>query len=118
MNKDNNYGLEINNEVVTKMASVAVLEIEGVAGLVAKPIDIKGVFAKSNTARAIKVIKTAETTELDIYISIKHGCDVRSVAEKVQTNVKSKLQNMTGNAIEKVNVYIADVDFDLDDNQE
>ena len=118
MNKENNYGLEINNEVVTKMASVAVLEVEGVAGLVTKPVDIKGVFAKSESSRAIRVNKTAESTELDIYISIKHGTDVRAVAEKVQTNVKSKLQNMTGNAIEKVNVYIADVDFNLDDNKE
>ena len=117
MNKDNNYGLEINNEVVTKMASVAVLEIEGVAGLVSKPTDIKGVFAKSDASRAIRVTKTVETTELDIFISVKHGCDVRAVAEKVQTNVKSKLQNMTGNAIEKVNVHIADVEFSVEDNQ-
>ncbi len=111
MNKDNSYGLEINNDVVAKMASVAVLEIEGVAGLVPKTTEIKEVFAKSEEARAIKVNKVNDVTTLDIYISVKDGCDVRGVAEKVQTNVKSKLQNMTGSAIDKVNVIIADVAF-------
>lgn len=111
MNKENSYGLEINNDVVAKMASVAVLEIEGVAALVPKTTDIKEVFAKSEEVRAIKVNKNNDVTTLDIYISVKDGCDVREVAEKVQTNVKSKLQNMTGSAIAKVNVIVADVVF-------
>ncbi len=112
MNKDNSYGLEINNDVVAKMAAVAVLEIEGVAGLVAKTTELKEVFAKSEEARAIKVNKVNDVTTLDIYISVKDGCEVRTVAEKVQTNVKSKLQNMTGSAIDKVNVIVADVVFE------
>ncbi len=111
MNKDNSYGLEINNEVVAKMAAVAVLEIDGVAALVPKTTEIKEVFAKSDEARAIKVNKVNDVTTLDIYISVKDGCEVRAVAEKVQTNVKSKLQNMTGSAIDKVNVIISDVAF-------
>lgn len=111
MNKSNSFGLEINNDVVVKMASVAVLEVEGVAGLVAKTTDIKEVL-KTGDARAIKVNKVNDTTSLDIYISVKSDCDVRSVAEQVQKNVKSKLQNMTGSAIAKVNVIVADVVFD------
>ena len=46
MNKENSYGLEINDDVVIKMASVAALEIAGVAGLVSKTTDIKEVFSK------------------------------------------------------------------------
>ncbi len=115
MNKENSFGLEINNDVVVKMASVAVLEVEGVAGLYAKTTDIKEVFAKDNAARAIKVNKTNETTTLDIYISVVNGYDVRKVAENVQKNVKSKLQNMTGNAVSKVNVFVSDVAFNTEE---
>lgn len=114
MDKQNNYGLEINDDVVIKMASVAVLEINGVAGLVSKTTDIKDikeVFSKNDYSRAIKVNRTNDVTSLDIYISVVNGCDVRKVAEEVQSNVKTKLQNMTGNAISKVNVCVADVDF-------
>lgn len=114
MNKEVSYGLEINNEVIIKMASVAVLEIEGVAGLVNKTTDIKEVFSKTGEARAIKVTDEGGVLTLDIYISVINGCDVRKVAEEVQVNVKSKLQNMTGSVIEKVNVIIADVVFNED----
>ncbi len=109
MNKDNSYGLEINNDVVIKMASVATLEVEGVAGLVAKTTNIKEVFAKENAARAIKVIRVNDAIALEIYISVYDGSDARFVAEQVQNNVKSKLQNMTGNVISRVNVTVADV---------
>ncbi len=111
MDKENTYGLEINDDVVIKMASVAALEVECVAGLVSKTTDIKEVFSKNDYSRAIKVNRTNDTTSLDIYISIVNGCDVRKVAEEVQTNVKTKLQSMTGNAVSKVNVFVADVVF-------
>lgn len=111
MNKENSYGLEINDDVVIKMASVAALEIAGVAGLVSKTTDIKEVFSKNDYSRAIKVNRANDTTSLDIYISVINGHDVRKVAEDVQANVKNKLQSMTGNAVAKVNVFIADVDF-------
>ncbi len=111
MNKENSYGLEINDDVVIKMASVAALEIVGVAGLVSKTTDIKEVFSKNDYSRAIKVNRVNDATSLDIYISVINGHDVRKVAEDVQANVKNKLQSMTGNAVSKVNVFIADVDF-------
>ena len=111
MDKENSYGLEINDDVVVKMASVATLEVEGVAGLVSKTTDIKEVFAKNDYSRAIKVNRVNDTTSLDIYISVVNGSDVRKVAEDVQENVKTKLQSMTGNALSKVNVFIADVTF-------
>ena len=109
MNKE--YGLEINNDVIIKMASVAVLEVEGVAGLVSKTTDIKEVFSRNNAARAIKIKQLNDVTSLEIYISVEDGCDVRKVAEEVQNNVKTKLQNMTGNVVDKVNVTVADVVF-------
>ena len=111
MNKENSFGLEINDDVVIKMASVATLEVEGVAGLVSKTTDIKEVFSKNDYSRAIKVNRGNDTTSLDIYISVVNGSDVRKVAEEVQTNVKTKLQSMTGDALARVNVCVADVNF-------
>lgn len=112
MNKDLDFNLEINSDVYAKMAAVATLEVEGVAGLVNKTTDIKEVFSKTAEAKAIKVNSENGVVSLDIYISVINGCNVREVAEKVQANVKTKLQNMTGSVMEKVNVIIADVVFD------
>lgn len=115
MSKDNVYGLEINDDVVIKMASVAVLEIDGVAGFVSKTTDIKEVFSRNNYSRSIKVNRNNDSIALDIYIAVTNGFDVRKIAEEVQENVKTKLQSMTGNAISKVNVNIADVVFEKTD---
>ena len=112
MNKQ--YGLQINNDVVIKMASVAVLEVEGVAKLVSKPTEIKDVFSKNAPARAIKIKQQNGLVFLEVYISVLSGFDVKAVAEAVQTNVKTKLQNMTGNSVDKVNVIVADVVFTED----
>ena len=105
------YGLQINNDVVIKMASVAVLEIEGVANLVSKTTDIKEVFLKSSPAKAIKIKEHNGLIFLEIYIAVLSGYDVKKVAEEVQNNVKTKLQNMTGNSVDKVNVIVSDVVF-------
>lgn len=115
MTKD--YGLEINNSVVVKMASVATLEIDGVAGLFSKNGGLVQLLTKSNAERAIYVTKENDSTEISIYISVKDGYDVREVAQNVQESVKSKLQTMTGNAIEKVNVIVADVQFKEENNK-
>lgn len=120
MGKDNVYGLEINDDVVIKMASIAVSEIDGVAGFVSKTTDIKDIkdiFSANNYSRSVKVTRNNDSIALDIYISVKNGYDVRTVAESVQENVKTKLQSMTGNAISKVNVNIADVVFEKNDNE-
>ena len=37
---------------------------------------------------------------------------MRSVAEAVQLNVKDKIQAMTGTAVTKVNVIVADIDIE------
>lgn len=118
MNKDNAYGLEINDDVVIKMASVAVLEIEGVAGFVSKTTDIREIFSRNDYSRSIKVNRNNGSIALDVYIAVVNGCDVRKVAEDVQINVKNKLQSMTGNAIAKVNVNVSDVVFKPEDDEE
>ncbi len=107
----NNYGLQINNDVVIKMASVAVLEVEGVANLVSKTTEFKDVFVKSSPAKAIRIKEHNNLVFLEVYIAVLSGYDIKKVAEEVQQNVKTKLQNMTGNSIDKVNVIVADVVF-------
>jgi len=116
MNKE--YGLQINNDVIIKMASVAALEVEGVAALVPKTSEFKEVFTRNTTAKAIKIKQINDSVVLEIFISVNEGFDVKKVAEEVQVNVKTKIQNMTGNVIDKVNVTVADVVFSEEEKPE
>ena len=110
-----NFGLKINEDVLAKMASLAASEVPGVHTLSTKVASIKDVagrvFGKSVRA---SVASDGEVT-LDVYISVKQSANVKEVAESVQKNVKEKVQNMTGNAVSRVNVHVDDVEFDVID---
>jgi uncharacterized alkaline shock family protein YloU len=109
---DNTNNLSVSIEVLEQMAVMAALETTGVMGVVDRPVDIKTVFNKG------KLFKPAVATEkngaiaIDINIKVKEDALVKEVAEAVQTNVKEKLQNMTGSAITRVNVIVADISFE------
>ncbi len=106
-----NFGLKINEDVLAKMASVAAKEVEGVHAISAKISDIKGIATRGfNKGVKATVASDGEIT-LDVYISVKQECNVKDVAAAVQQNVKEKVQNMTGSAVSRVNVHVADVEL-------
>ena len=108
MNK-NNYGLQINKEVISQIAATAAAEVPNVVGIAAAPlsnkINIKNPMNNSGT-----VVKTDNgAIIIDIYVNVSVNGKVRVVAEEVQRNVKEKVQTMTNNPVAAVNVYIVDV---------
>ncbi len=110
--------LAINTEVVEKMAEIAALEIEGVAGLSKKAIDLKSAVKTKKPFKGVKIESVNGAVKISAYITLKEGVKVTDVAEKVQANIKEKIQNMTGAAVTKVNIHIADVEFNKEDTAE
>ena len=108
----NNFGLKINEDVLAKMASLAAAEVPGVHALSTKVVSLK-VVASGGLGKGVKasVASDGEIT-LDIHISVKQSANVKEVAEQVQKNVKEKVQNMTGSAVSRVNVHVADVELE------
>lgn len=102
-------GLGINTDVIEKMVTIASLEVEGVAALSNRNLDIKSVVSGNSPLKPVKVTAKNGAVDISVYISVKPGFKVKTVAEAVQVNVKDKLQDMTGNAITRVNVLIADL---------
>ncbi len=113
------YGLKINEEVLSKMATMAATEIEGVRCISAKAVNIKGVVARGGFGKSVKtkVAPNGEVT-LNVFISIKKNAKVTEVAKQVQANVKEKVQNMTGTAVGHVNVHVSDVEPEDEETEE
>lgn len=109
--ENNKTELSVNTEVLEKMAEIAAKEIEGVAGLSKKAIDLKGIVKTKNAFKGVKVENINGAIEISVYICLKQNAKARDVAEKVQRNIKDKIQTMTGNAVTQVNVNIADIDI-------
>ena len=110
-NNSSTGGLVISEEVIAKIATMAVLDVEGVAGMVAKPADIKGLMKKDHAAKSVRVAASDTEVKIDLYISLKLGARIREVCDAVMHSVKENVQNMTGKVVDAVNVHIEDIDL-------
>ncbi len=100
------YGLEINREVLAQIAGAAAIEVAGVAGLSNAPIS-KNIGIKNPVNGSGTVISTDNGAIIvDVYVNLFQNARVKTVAEEVQSNVKEKLQAMTGTPVVAVNVYV------------
>lgn len=106
---DNKTELSINTEVIRKMAEIAALEVDGVKGISKKSIDLKGALKAKNPLTGVVVENVNGAIEINVSICVAKGVNVKTVAEKVQDNIKDKIQTMTGTAVTKVNVSVADI---------
>ncbi len=96
----------ISEEVIATIACNAALEVDGVAEMGQRPINIRGVMA-SAAARAVSVVSNANETVLDVYVRPKMDAHIPTMAEAVQTAVKNAVQSMTGSPVTKVNIHVA-----------
>ncbi len=107
---DNKVELSVSTEVLEKMAEIAACEIEGVAGLSKRAVDLKDAIRNRSAFKGVKVENINGTVNITVYICIKQGVSARETAEAVQANVKDKIQTMTGTVVTKVNVKVADLE--------
>lgn len=103
--------LSINPEVLEQMAAMAAMEVEGVVGMAPGPVDVRA-LGNGKLLKSVVVSEKNGAAVLNVYIKIAGTAVARTVAEAVQKSVKEKLQNMTGNAITRVNVTVGDVVFE------
>ena len=126
--------LQISTEVIAKIARCAALEVEGVAEvscgtqnkklkdlleansdinparlMVGDVLCIPGAAAETpdTNITAVAVEMRDGTAELTLHLIMASGARIPAVAEKVQENVKSAVQNMTSVTVSRVNLVIA-----------
>ena len=103
--------VNISDEVVTIIASLAASEVKGVSGMVNT---LSGGFAeflgKKNLSKGVKVSVENNKAVLDLYIIVEYGVKIPDVAWNIQEKVKSEVEAMTGLEVEAVNVNVAGID--------
>ncbi len=109
--QDNRTELSVSAEVLEKMAELAACEIEGVKGISKKAIDLKGAIKAKSAFKGVKAENINGAITINVYITVDRNAKIREVAEAVQQNVKDKIQTMTGTAVTRVNVNVADIEI-------
>jgi uncharacterized alkaline shock family protein YloU len=100
--------LQISTEVIAKIAQCAALEVEGVAEVSCGTQNKKlKDLLEASIQPPVAVEMRDGTAELTLHLIMASGARIPAVAEKVQENVKSAVQNMTSVTVSRVNLVIA-----------
>lgn len=102
--------LQISTDVIAKIAKCAALEIDGVADVACgAPSKVKGFLEAVSLQAPVAVEMQDGIAEITIHLMVEFGTRIPAIAEKVQENIKSSVQNMTNVAVGRVNLVIAGV---------
>ncbi|MTI94892.1 MAG: Asp23/Gls24 family envelope stress response protein [Firmicutes bacterium] len=108
---EHTYGsIKIADEVVSIIAGLATIEIEGVAGMSGGFVGgIAEMLGKRNLSKGVKVAVGEVETAVDLCLIVDYGINIPEVAEQVQKNVKQAIEGMTGLDVVQVNVHVQGV---------
>lgn len=101
--------LQISTEVLGKIARCAALEVAGVAEVScgSQNRKVKDFLERANVQSPVTVEMRDGTAEITLHLVVAFGARILSVAEKVQENVKTAVQNMTNVTVSRVDLVIA-----------
>lgn len=105
--------VQIADEVVAIISSLAALEVEGVAKMSGNiPNELVSKLGMNKLSKGVKVEVSPESVNIDLALEMKYGYSIPKVSEQVQEKVKSAIESMTGLLVERVNVRIVGVAVD------
>ena len=101
--------LQISTEVLGKIARCAALEVAGVAEVScgSQNRKVKDFLERANVQSPVTVEMRDGSAEITLHLVVAFGARIPSVAEKVQENVKTAVQNMTNVTVSRVDLVIA-----------
>ena len=113
LHEDDNIGsVQIADEVVAMIASLATNEVEGVScsgGTISNELMSK-VGVKSLT-KGVKVEVQGNTVKVELTVVMDYGYNIPSTSQKVQERVKNAIENMTGLEVTDVNLRVAGINM-------
>lgn len=111
--------IRIADEVVSIIAGLAAIEVEGVAAMSGGwGTGIAEILGRKNLGKGVKVEVGEKEAAIDIFLVVEFGFPIPSVAQKVQEQVKSAVENMTGLRVTGVNVHVVGVLMKRDEARE
>ena len=98
--------ISIENSVVATIAAIAAQEVEGVAGMAGK-FSLTEMLGRKDVDRGVKVdILENSRAVITVEVKVEYGCNMYEAAHELQRKIKNNVEQMTGLAVEKINVKI------------
>lgn len=101
--------VRISDGVIASLVARILDEIDGVHSLAVKPASTLEKLVSPEEYRPVVTTLDEGAAEIDISVNLCFGCHMKEVAGMIQQRVKDAVQDMTGIAVSKVNVYVAGI---------
>ena len=113
LQEDENIGaVQIADDVVAMIASLATREVDGISAMAG---NVTGEFMSKvgvkNMTKGVKVDIFEKNVDVDLAVTVDYGYNIPAVCQKVQSKVKTAIENMTGLNVADVNIRIAGVNM-------
>lgn len=104
--------VNISNEVIEIITNISAMEVEGVTALAGNLTeDIAGIFSRKQHTKGVGVTIDESGVAIEINLIVRFGVKVPEVAWRVQENVKTAVESMTGMNVASVNINIAGINY-------
>lgn len=104
--------ISISHSVIANIVRLSALEIEGVHS-VGHDGFVDGLFEMLSKKSGDRGVRVSEDDEeryfIQVHVVLRFGMELAKVAERVQQNVREKLEHMTGRRVAKIDVIIEGV---------
>ena len=104
--------ITIADDLIASIAGYAAVENYGIVGMNSKKASDSFVelFGKDNMRRGVKVTMVSpEVIDIDLYVTLEYGVSLPAVAQNAKSNVKYRVEEMTGLAVRAVNVHVENI---------
>ena len=104
--------VQIADDVVAMIASLAATEVEGVGAMVGNITnELMSKVGMKKLTKGVKVEILEQVLSVDLAITMEYGYNIPQTCQAVQNKVKASIENMTGLEVSDVNIRIAGVNM-------
>lgn len=102
--------VQIADDVVAMIASLAATEVEGVNSLAGNITnEVIGKVGVKRLFKSVRVTVSERNVKVDLALIMEYGYGIPATCHQVQAKVKAAIENMTGLSCNDVNIRIAGV---------
>lgn len=111
--QENRIGtVQIADDVVAMIASLAATEVDGVSSMVGNITnELMSKVGMKKLSKGVKVDILDTNVAVDLAIVLEYGFNIPTTSQKVQDKVKTAIETMTGLKVTDVNIRIAGVNM-------
>lgn len=101
----------ISDDVLANIAGLASIECYGLVGMASKNAKdgLVELLKRDNLSKGVKITTEGEEIIVDLYVIVKFGTKISTVADNIISKVKYTLESITGLKVKKVNLNIQGV---------